>query len=56
MYSKLAEIYYQPENHWAGRNAITMLREATKLPLNQVKAWFIKTSTVAGSYTTSEAD
>ena len=36
------QIYYQPENLWKGRKAITRLRKATKLPLNQVKAWLAK--------------
>ena len=36
------KIYYQPENLWKGRKAITRLRKATKLPLNQVKAWLAK--------------
>ena len=39
MSDKLAEIYYQPENLWTGRKAITRLRKATKLALKQVKAW-----------------
>ena len=35
-------IYYQPENLWKGRKAITRLRKATKLPLKQVKDWLAK--------------
>ena len=42
MTDELRKIYYQPENLWKGRKAITMLREATKLPLKQVKAWLAK--------------
>ena len=40
MNNKLAEIYYQPE-HLLDRT-VTILREATKLPLKQVKAWLAK--------------
>ena len=36
------KIYYQPENLWKGRKAITRLRKATKLPLKQVKDWLAK--------------
>ena len=36
------QIYYQPENLWKGRKAITRLRKATKLPLKQVKNWLAK--------------
>ena len=36
------KIYYQPENLWKGRKAITRLRKATKLPLNQVRDWLAK--------------
>ena len=36
------QIYYQPENLWKGRKAITRLRKATKLPLKQVKDWLAK--------------
>ena len=35
----LAEIYYQPENLWKGRKAITELRKATGLPIKKVKLW-----------------
>ena len=35
----LSEIYYQPENLWKGRKAITELRKATGLPAKKVKAW-----------------
>ena len=38
----LSEIYYQPENLWKGRKAITMLRKATGFPLKDVKAWLAK--------------
>ena len=36
------KIYYQPENLWKGRKAITRLRKATKLPLKQVRDWLAK--------------
>ena len=36
------QIYYQPENLWKGRKAITRLRKATKLPQKQVKDWLAK--------------
>ena len=36
------QIYYQPENLWKGRKAITRLRKATKLPLKQVRDWLAK--------------
>ena len=39
MDDQLAQIYYQPENLWKGRKAITELRKATKLPTKKVKAW-----------------
>ena len=39
---KLRDIYYQPENLWRGRKAITMLRKDTKFQLKQVKAWLAK--------------
>ena len=38
----MQKIYYQPENLWKGRKAITRLRKATKLPLKQVKDWLAK--------------
>ena len=38
----MQKIYYQPENLWKGRKAITRLRKATKLPLKQVKIWLKK--------------
>ena len=35
----LTEIYYQPENLWKGRKAITELQKATGLPIKKVKLW-----------------
>ena len=35
----MQRIFYQPENLWRGRKAITELRKATKLPVKKVKAW-----------------
>ena len=42
MSKELRNIYYQPENLWIGRKAVTMLRKETKLPLKEVKAWLEK--------------
>ena len=39
---KLRDIYYQPENLYFGRKAVTMLRKETKLLLKEVKAWLEK--------------
>ena len=39
MSESLEKIYYQPENLWKGRKAITELRKATGLPAKKVKAW-----------------
>ena len=39
---QLAKIYYQPENLWKGRKAMTELQKATKLPAKKVKAWLAK--------------
>ena len=39
MSKELQKIYYQTENLWVGRKAITILRKETKLPLKEVKAW-----------------
>ena len=39
---KLSKIYYDPEHLWTGRKAITMLRDATKLPPKQIKTWLTK--------------
>ena len=36
---ELRDIYYQPENLWIDRKALTILRKETKLPLKDVKAW-----------------
>ena len=35
----MRKIYYQPENLWKGRKAITELGKATKLPAKKVKVW-----------------
>ena len=35
----MQKIYYQPENLWKGRKAITELRKATGLPIEKVKLW-----------------
>ena len=42
MSDKLAKIYYQPENLWTGRKAITELRKATGLSAKKVKLWLAK--------------
>ena len=39
MDDELAKIFYQPENMWKGRKAITELRKATKFIAKKVKAW-----------------
>ena len=39
---ELRDIYYQPENLWIDRKALTILRKETKLPLKDVKAWLEK--------------
>ena len=39
MSESLEKIYYQPENLWKGRKAITELRKATGLSAKKVKAW-----------------
>ena len=39
---QMQKIYYQPENLWIGRKAITELRKATKLSAKKVKAWLAK--------------
>ena len=35
----MQKIYYQPENLWKGRKAITELRKATGLQIKKVKLW-----------------
>ena len=42
MSKELQKVYYEPENLWVGRKAITMHRKETKLPLKEVKAWVKK--------------
>ena len=39
---RMQQIYYQPENLWKGRKAITELRKATGLPPKKVKIWLGK--------------
>ena len=38
----MQRIFYQPENLWKGRKAITELRKVTKLPAKKVKLWLSK--------------
>ena len=38
----MQRIYYQPENLWKGRRAITEIRKATGLPPKKVKIWLGK--------------
>ena len=38
----MQKIYYQPENLWKRRKAMTELRKATGLPVKKVKAWLGK--------------
>ena len=38
----MQKIYYQPENLWIGRKAVTMPSKETKLPFKEVKAWLEK--------------
>ena len=39
---QMQKIFYQPENLWIGRKAITELRKATGLPAKKVKIWLAK--------------
>ena len=39
---QIQKIYYQPENLWKGRKAISELRKATGLSTKKVKAWLAK--------------
>ena len=39
---QIQKIYYQPENLWKGRKAITELRKATGLSAKKVKIWLAK--------------
>ena len=42
MSEKLQKIYYDPENLWTGRKAITMLKKESKEPLKVVKTWLAR--------------
>ena len=50
---KLNEAYYQPDKLWTGGKAIRELHKITSIPRKDIKPWLAKTSTLAGSYTTS---